>query len=37
MNAVMNIGLHKMQGISVIAEELLASQEGVYFTYRVSK
>ena len=29
MNAIMNVRVKKMQGISLIAEELSASQEGV--------
>jgi hypothetical protein len=29
VNAVMNIGFHKMRGISCVAEDLLASQEGL--------
>ena len=29
MNAVMNLRLYKMQGISCLAEDLLVSQEGL--------
>ena len=35
--AVMNIGFHKMQGISRLAENRLASQEGLCSTEQVSK
>jgi len=31
VNAVMNIGFHKKRGISCLAEDFLASQEGLCF------
>ena len=30
MNAVINIRVQRMRGISLVVEELLASEEGVY-------
>jgi hypothetical protein len=36
VNEVMNLGFHKMQGISWLAEALLASQEGLCSMERVS-